>query len=548
MRGGGWIGLQVALTLTVVLPPAVSHADTLVVCTEASPDFLNAQLSTTSFDVSEQVFDRLVELKPGTSELVPGLAESWTISPDGRTYTFKLRRGVKWQASAKFKPTREMNADDVVFSFKRMFDRSNPFFKSANGNFPEFAELIEPSLESVERTDDETVVFTLKAPLAPLVSMLSMQAFSIISAEYAGTLEKSGKLESLDRDLIGTGPFSFVQYQKDTSVRFRAFPDFWGTLGNRPDRTARVENLVFAITPDPAVRYAKLRANECQIARYPNPADLPSMRADPDLKVQETEIAAVNYVFFNNSRAPFNDRRVRLALAMAIDLDHLVGAVFQGGGTRATALVPPSLWGHDASLKPYPYDPEAAKQLLAEAGYPNGFATELWAIPVGTRLHAQRASRRRDDPVGLGEDRGPGQHRQLRVGRGPSNAFAPGRRTSACSGTYGTTRIRARSCSNSCVAPRRMSRASAMRPMTGPCTRQMSSRTRASAPRCIGGPKRPCTTKHPSFPSRTSGLTWRSAGTLKGSGRTFLAPSRSGASPSESEPWLGRGQPTLRNL
>ncbi len=382
MRGGGWIGLQVALTLTAVLPPAVSHADTLVVCTEASPDFLNAQLSTTSFDVSEQVFDRLVELKPGTSELVPGLAESWTISPDGRTYTFKLRRGVKWQANAKFKPTREMNADDVVFSFKRMFDRSNPFFKSANGNFPEFAELIEPSLELVERTDDETVVFTLKAPLAPLVSMLSMQAFSIISAEYAGTLEKSGKLESLDRDLIGTGPFSFVQYQKDTSVRFRAFPDFWGTLGNRPDRTARVENLVFAITPDPAVRYAKLRANECQIARYPNPADLPSMRADPDLKVQETEIAAVNYVFFNNSRAPFNDRRVRLALAMAIDLDHLVGAVFQGGGTRATALVPPSLWGHDASLKPYPYDPEAAKQLLAEAGYPNGFATELWAIPV----------------------------------------------------------------------------------------------------------------------------------------------------------------------
>ena len=83
MRGGGWIGLQLALTLTVVLPPAVSNADTLVVCTEASPDFLNAQLSTTSFDVSEQVFDRLVELKPGTSELVPGLAESWTISPDG---------------------------------------------------------------------------------------------------------------------------------------------------------------------------------------------------------------------------------------------------------------------------------------------------------------------------------------------------------------------------------------------------------------------------------------------------------------------------------
>ena len=158
MRGGGWIGLQLALTLTVVLPPAVSNADTLVVCTEASPDFLNAQLNTanTSFDVSEQVCRPAGRAEDRhESDLVPDWPSPGPSRPDGRTYTFKLRHGVKWQANAKFKPTREMNADDVVFSFKRMFDKSNPFYKSANGNFPEFVELVEPSLKSVERIDDK---------------------------------------------------------------------------------------------------------------------------------------------------------------------------------------------------------------------------------------------------------------------------------------------------------------------------------------------------------------------------------------------------------
>src|SRR5208282_5045888 len=118
-----------ALGLSLALGTAAARADTLAVCTEASPDALNAQLSTanTSFDVSEQIADRLVEMKIGGSDLIPGLAESWTISPDGLTYTFKLRHGVKFQSNSKFKPTRDLNADDVVFSFQRMYDASNSY-------------------------------------------------------------------------------------------------------------------------------------------------------------------------------------------------------------------------------------------------------------------------------------------------------------------------------------------------------------------------------------------------------------------------------------
>ena len=372
--------LALALPLLAALPLAAPRADTLVVCSEASPDFLNSALSTanTSYDVSEQIYDRLVEMETGGSKLVPGLAESWTISDDGLRYTFKLRHGVKWQSNAQFKPTREFNADDVVFTFQRMFDKENPYNKVGNGVFPVFATLVQPVLKSVSKTDDYTAVLELSKPHAPLLNTLTVQPFSISSAEYAAALQKSGKMEQIDQSPIGTGPFSFVQYQKDSLVRFRAFPDFWGKGGGR---AAKVDNLVFTITPDASVRYAKLRAGECQVARYPNPADLAGMRANPDIHVQENTIASMSYVAFKTDKKPFSDHRVREALALAIDVDSLVNAVYQGTGTPTGALVSPALWGH-ADIKPHPYDPARAKALLAEAGYPNGFESSMWAIPV----------------------------------------------------------------------------------------------------------------------------------------------------------------------
>ena len=383
-RGG--IILAPALLAGALLAGTAAHANaanTLVVCTEASPNALNAQLSTanTSFDVSEQTSDRLIEMQTGGSALVPGLAESWSISDDGLRYTFKLRHGVKWQSNALFKPTRDFNADDVVFSFTRMQDPQNPFYKSANGTFPMYQDLLSDPLQSVTRTADDTVVFQLKHAFSPLLSTLTVQALSIVSAEYGASLMQSNKLGELDSNPIGTGPFQLVQYQKDAVIRFRAFPDFWGIKAGS-DRAPKVDNLIFSITPDASVRFAKLRTNECQIARYPNPADLPAMRANPDLAVQDATIAALDYIRFKTDMVPLNDKRVRQALAQAIDLDDLVKAVYQGSGTPTAAMVPPALWGHDAGAKPYPYDPAAAKKLLADAGYPNGFKLDLWAIPV----------------------------------------------------------------------------------------------------------------------------------------------------------------------
>ncbi|KRE06385.1 peptide ABC transporter substrate-binding protein [Bosea sp. Root670] len=376
--------LALTLGLSALLLPAVASAQALVVCSEASPDYLNPQFSgqNTAYDVAAQIYERLTATERGGSQIIPSLAESWTISDDGLTYTFKLRKGVKWHANKSFTPTRDFNADDVIFSFGRMFDEKNPFHKVGSGNFGFFAEIVKPSLKSIEKVDDLTVKLTLTKPNSPLLSALSVEPMSILSAEYAAAMLKAGTPEQIDFVPIGTGPFSLTSYQKDAVIRFKAVPDHWTkAVGNR-DRMALVNDLIFVITPDASVRFAKVRSGECQIARYPNPGDLPAMKAEASINLLQGSIADQSFLAFNQQKKPFGDKRVREALAYATNIPAIIDAVYQGTGKIAAAAVPPSLWSHDADLKPRPYDPEKAKALLKEAGLADGFETTLWAIPV----------------------------------------------------------------------------------------------------------------------------------------------------------------------
>jgi dipeptide transport system substrate-binding protein len=297
-------------------------------------------------------------------------------------YTFKLRHGVKFQSSDKWKPTREMNADDVVFSFTRMYDPANPYHMAGKVTYPMFDDFVGPVLKSVSKVSDDTVAFHLKTPSASLLSALTVQSFSIWPAEYAAAMRKAGMPDQFDLAPLGTGPFELVQYQKDSLIRFRAFHDFWGVQGGMPERAAKVDQLVFSIAKEPAVRFAKLRTGECQVVRYPSPTDLPAMRATPGVVVPEAPIAALSMLSFRVDKKPFDDRRVREALAIAIDRKAILDAVFRGSGVATDSLVPTALWGHNGTIKPRPHDVARAKALLAEAGYANGFSTDLWAIPV----------------------------------------------------------------------------------------------------------------------------------------------------------------------
>jgi dipeptide transport system substrate-binding protein len=370
--------VSAAAGCAALLFAGAASAKTLVYCSEGSPENFYPAVNTTgtSFDASHPVYDRLVEFEPGGTKVMPGLAESWEISPDGLTYTFHIRKGAKVHSNKNFKPTRDFNADDVVFSFERQWKESNPYYKVTSSNHSYFNDMnFGTLLKAVEKVDDQTVRFVLNKPEAPFLSDLAMEFASIISKEYADAMLKAGTPEKVDQDPIGSGAFYLVQYQKDAIIRYKAFPQHW--KGKQ-----KIDDLVFAITPDASVRYAKLKAGECHVMPYPNPADLQAMRQDSNITVMDQPGLNIGYLAFNTTKKPFDDKRVRQALNMAINKKAIIDAVYLGSGVPATNPIPPTIWSYNDQIKDYPFDPEQAKKLLAEAGFANGFETDLWAMPV----------------------------------------------------------------------------------------------------------------------------------------------------------------------
>ncbi|MEA2783344.1 MAG: dipeptide transport system substrate-binding protein [Rhodospirillaceae bacterium] len=354
-----------------------AEAKTLVYCSEGSPENFNPQINTTgtSFDAAYPVFNRLVEFQPGTTKIMPGLAEKWEVSDDGLTYTFHLRKGVKFHSSKEFKPTRDFAADDVIATFNRMWKADDPYFKVSGGAYDYFNDMGMPDLlSSIDKVDDHTIKFVLKKPNAPFIANLAMDFAAMQSKEYMDAMLKAGTPEKVDQQPIGTGPFSFVTYQKDAVIRYKANPSYF--RGKQ-----KIDNLVFAITPDAAVRMAKLQAGECQIAPYPSPADLPKLRADPKLNVLHQEGLNIGYLSMNVQKPPFDKKEVRQAINMAIDKAAIIKAVYLGAGQPAVNPIPPTIWSYNKNIKPYPYDPTKAAAMLKEAGV-TSLTTDLWYMPV----------------------------------------------------------------------------------------------------------------------------------------------------------------------
>ncbi|RII36908.1 ABC transporter substrate-binding protein [Pseudooceanicola sediminis] len=365
--------------LIAAVSAGTAGAQTLVYCSEGSPEGFDPALYTsgTTFDASSQsIYNRLVEFETGTTKVIPGLAESWDVSEDGLEYTFHLRSGVKFHSSDSFTPTRDFNADDVIFSFERQRLEDNPFHMASGGTWEYFQGMSMPDLiSSIEKVDDMTVKFVLTRPEAPFVANMAMDFASILSAEYADQLEADGAMEMLNQAPIGTGPFTFVAYQKDAVIRYAKNADYW------KEGLPKVDNLVFAITPDASVRYQKLSAGECHVMPYPNPADVTAMQDDDNINVLEQEGLNVGYLAYNTTIAPYDNPKVRKALNMAIDKQAIIDVVFQGSGQIAKNPIPPTMWSYNDAVEDDAYDPEAAKAMLEEEGVTD-LDMKIWAMPV----------------------------------------------------------------------------------------------------------------------------------------------------------------------
>lgn len=355
------------------------EASTFVYCSEGSPSSFNPQLTTdgTSSNASAKtVYDRLVHFKYGTTEVIPGLASSWEISKDKKSYTFKLRPNVSFHTTSYFTPKRTLNADDVIFSINRQRVKDHPYHSVGGGNYEYFEGMEMASIiKDVRKTDDLTVVIELTKPEAPFLANLAMGFMSILSAEYAAQLVKEDKKENLDTAPIGTGPFVFTRYQKDNIIRFKKFNNYWGDK-------AKSDNLVFVITPEPSVRYQKLKNGECHLIIEPAPADIENMKKEARIKLLSGAGLNVGYLAMNVQKKPFDNKLVREAINHALNKEAYIKAIYHGHAEVAKNPLPPTIWSYNENIKPYDYNPELAKKLLKEAGYPNGFESEIWTLPV----------------------------------------------------------------------------------------------------------------------------------------------------------------------
>jgi ABC-type transport system substrate-binding protein len=376
-----------ALLLTLLLaclPGQLLAAGTLLsVCSEASPegfDVVQYNSLTTTNASADMLMNRLVEFDAERASLVPSLARAWQISEDGRVYDFQLRDDVHFHQTDYFSPSRLLTAEDVLFSFRRMIDPAHPWHASAPRGYPHAQSMGWPQLiEQIEAPSPQQLRITLRQADATFLSSLSMGFASIYSAEYAAQLQASGTMQKLNSQPIGTGPFVFRRYQKDAVVRYRPHPQYFAGA-------AKVDALIFAITPDSNVRLQKLRRGECHIALSPRPLDLQSTSRDPRLQAAGVPAFMTAFVAINSQHPPLDKVEVRQAINLAFDRASYLSAVFSNAAVAANGPLPPSAWGY-AEAAEQPRDLARARDLLKQAGLADGFDTTIWTRPSGSLLN-----------------------------------------------------------------------------------------------------------------------------------------------------------------
>jgi peptide/nickel transport system substrate-binding protein len=333
----------------------------------------------------DNIFDALVEYKPGSTEIQPALATSWEISADKKEITFKLRKGVKFHDGTDF------NADAVVYSFARQYDQNHPH--NQYGQWAYWGWMFS-DIEKVVKIDDYTVKIIMTNVNASIMTSLAMFTVNIVSPANA---EKHR--ENAFRNPVGTGPFKFVEWVKDDHITLEAFDGYWK---GRP----KLDRLIFRVIPDPSARLLALEVGEVHGIEFPNPADFDRIRAKKELKLMSEPGMNVGYMGINsgygykdankNGKRDLNERwektpgyyepltkkKVRQAINYAIDKQSIVDNIYMGTASMAKNGMPPFMLGYNDDVQDYPYDPAMAKKLLREAGYPNGFEVTLYVMPV----------------------------------------------------------------------------------------------------------------------------------------------------------------------
>lgn len=314
-----------------------------------------------SFKVTENIFETLLNFGEQDTTVNPGLAKEWEVSEDGLTYTFHLQEGVKFHDGTDF------NAEAVVKNVERWKGGAEEKFYYFHSMFKSEGEDI---IKSVEAVDDYTVVFTLSRPQAPFLKNIAMSPFGIASPT---AFESAG--DAFGDNPVGTGPFKFVEWKRNDSITVEKNEDYW------QEGLPKLDKIIFRSIPDNSARLNALTTGEIDLADGINPSDAATVESNAELQLIERPSMNIGYLGLTTTRKPFDNALVRQAVNYAIDKQAIVDAFFQGRAEVAVNPMPSSISGYNEEIEGYPYDPEKAKELLAEAGY-DGEEIELWAMPV----------------------------------------------------------------------------------------------------------------------------------------------------------------------
>jgi cationic peptide transport system substrate-binding protein len=351
----------------------------LVYCSESNPVTFNPQLdtsSTTTDASSHQLYDRLLDFDPDSGRIIPSVASSWLVSDDGLTYTFQLRKDVEFHTTSYFTPSRNFNADDVIFSIDRWRLTSHPYHYVSGGRYPYFESLgLAQNIASVERLNGYRVEIKLTRRDSSFLANLATDFSVMLSQEYGEALLQQGLPNRIDQYPIGTGPFKFENYRKDHYIRYQRHQTYWGEQNN-------AERLIYDITPKSSLRLAKLMTGECDATAFPAQTELEIIRNRDDLLLAEKPGLNVGFWAFNTQRPPFDNPDVRRALAAAIDKNTLLEAVYFDSATRAKTLLPAASWAFQNDADDTAYNPVLARKLLENAGVEPGFTMTIWAMPI----------------------------------------------------------------------------------------------------------------------------------------------------------------------
>jgi peptide/nickel transport system substrate-binding protein len=351
------------LLLAAGCPRQTPPSDMLVVGQVAAPRSLDPQVTTAlnDFRILVNVYEGLVRYRPGTLELAPGLAESWTVSDDGRTYRFRLRPGVRFHDGSA------LDAAAVRFNFERMLDPDHPFHDT--GPFP-----LAFFFEQVERVVVEgplVVRFELTEAFAPFLSNLAYPTALMVSP---AAVQRWGK--DYGRHPSGTGPFRLAAWERAGQVRLVRFDGWHGT-------PPALEQVIFRPLTDPMTRVAELMAGGIDVALELSPDNVAAFRERPGYRVLEATGPHLWFLILNTRHGPLADVRVRRALNHAIDRASLVRDVLRRTAEVADGPVPRAFaWAFDPDLPGYSHDPARARELLAAAGHADGLRL-TFLVPRG---------------------------------------------------------------------------------------------------------------------------------------------------------------------